>query len=106
MRQVKLTRQEAEFIIEACERDGAPLWLYLADDLRDLFGMPPRQQDEIERLQRALDAAAVDNEQYRQANDLLTRELAEARELLALVYASPDLNAKIDAFLAAKEDER
>jgi hypothetical protein len=32
---------------------------------------------EIERLQRALDAAAVDNEQYRQANDLLTRELAE-----------------------------
>lgn len=31
----------------------------------------------------------------------LTHELAEARELLSLVYASPDLNAKIDAFLAA-----
>jgi len=31
----------------------------------------------------------------------LTRELAEARDLLSLVYASPDLNAKIDAFLAA-----
>ena len=61
-------------------------------------GLIERQQDEIERLRRALDAAAVDNEQYRQANDLLTRELAEAREALRVYGRHLDSCGDADAY--------
>lgn len=34
-------RDEAEFIVDAFERDGAPQWMACAADVRKLFGMAP-----------------------------------------------------------------
>lgn len=38
MRLVSLDRAEAEFIVDACERDGAPQWMELAATLRKQWG--------------------------------------------------------------------
>jgi len=43
-RPIELSRDEAEFIVEACERDGAAQWFPLQDELRRRWGMPPRVQ--------------------------------------------------------------
>ncbi len=41
MRPIELSRQEAEFIVDACERDGAQQWMDLAAQLREIWGMSP-----------------------------------------------------------------
>jgi hypothetical protein len=42
MRSIELSRDEAEFIVEACEHDGSSQWFPLQDGLRKQWGMRPR----------------------------------------------------------------
>lgn len=41
MRSIQIDRAEAEFLVDACERDRIPQWMELAAEIRKLFGMAP-----------------------------------------------------------------
>ena len=47
-RSIVLNRAEAEFIVDACVKDGAEQWFVLQDELREQWGMAPREHGENE----------------------------------------------------------
>lgn len=48
-RPVELSRSEAEFIVDACEANGAAQWMQLAADLRRKWGMAPYPAGAVKR---------------------------------------------------------
>lgn len=53
-------RDEAEFIVDAFERDGAQQWMDCAADVRKLFGMSPYQPPAMEDARQLLRRIVVD----------------------------------------------
>ncbi len=54
VRPIDLSRDEAEFIVDACEKDGAPQWYRLSEELRRIWGMVPRDYTQPRVITRVL----------------------------------------------------
>jgi hypothetical protein len=64
-RSIELNRAEAEFIVDACSKNGAPQWAALESELRQRWGMTPSLEITVRGSEKAVSDFKSDLERYK-----------------------------------------